>query len=625
MASSNPKFGIKSQPRNGDVIFDRLSGLTQAFNQPVDTSTASRSKQALPPANALISTYSTHDDLLTGTMPDVAQTTQILEHSIIAGHIDTHRGTYPPPHTNPIGFERGLAHQLDHRGFPNVSIRSRNVMDAQSFGINTSDSNLPHINQEGDDNIEPPTEVTNQCNRDTSSHYGDEYTGQHSVGYALTSHDNSISAYNYQTDEDKLNSTQIINSQVGAAISHIDVVPRYHPSYYPGMQQNGQATYGGAATVHHGLATLPGEARPQNHQMMARSMQYAPAYHDKAPDNNSMNYGNYPHGTNEEIEKHNIQWNADMQLTNGYANIGRDFAIQNQEPTYGLTRPTEAINSTVPTDIVHSSNDLSDSWSDFAQMNDMLRNDQDPGDGAIALVHSILNPTRQLLRERGLMAPISAEDMSISRYVGDHEHTDHRDRVGGSLGLPHHLNCAVWVQRIPKGIDEFNLYKELYKVVSIGPIVGAHINVAGNSFSDNAAKVVFKHPEHAGRLIHIAKTFGIKIRGKNIRIEPNRFGYREHPLSLHYQSRVVIVRVKNSPNMGLDYWLNFVKALCVVKIESTRHLEYSTAKMMVMEFRFARIAGQAQVLLQGIKNCPEFEGIVFARYVPDVVCDLHHI
>ncbi|RAL59667.1 hypothetical protein DID88_000300 [Monilinia fructigena] len=538
MASSNFKFGIKHQPSNGDVISDGLSGSAEALHRLVDTPIPSRSKQAMPLANTLVLTHSARNDLLTDTMSDVSQTTQILGQSNIASHLDTHRGTSPPPHTNPIGFERSLTHQLDHRDVSNSYIISMNVIHTRSFGIDTSDSMLPGFDKQGDDNIEPSTEVKDQCSHDVASHYADDYRAQESVGYLLTSHDNSTSTYNYQTDGDKFISTQFINPQVGAAISDINVVPGSHLGYYPGVQQNAQATYGGARTVHQGLATLPGETQSQHHQVLARSMQYAPAYHDQAPDNNDMSYGNYSHGTNEEIGKHNIQWNGEIQFTNGHTNIGRDFAIRNQEPTYGLTRATEAANSTVPTDIVHSTHDSNNSCSDFTQMNDMLRNDQGPSAEAVALFQSRLIPTSQLLREKGLMAPISAENMLISRYVGDHGQIDHRDRVGGSLGLPHHLNCAVWIQRIPKEIDEFNLYRELFRVVSIGPIVGVHINVAGNSFSDNAAKVIFKHPEHAGRLIHVAKMFGIRINGKNIRIEPNRFGYREHPLSLHYQSRV---------------------------------------------------------------------------------------
>lgn len=571
--------------------------------------------------DSLVLRHSTQNDLLIGTVPDVPQTSRVSEHSIFASHMDAHRGTSPTPHTNPIGFERGLSHQLDHRDISNLRISSGNTVDAQSFGINTGDYMLPRSNQQGDDNIEPPIKVKEQCSRDFAS-------PSESVGYLSTYNDNSTSADTYQRDGDKFSGTKFIDPQIGAVMSHMNVAPRHHPQYYSGVQKQGQAMYDGAASVYNrGLGNFPAEAQYQHNQVLVRGMKDAPVYQDQAPDNNVMKYGHYPYGTNEGIGTHNLQGNEEIYLTNGHASIGRDFAVQNPQPTHGLTQPTEtrvSPDSTVRTDIVPSSNNSNSPRSNFTQMNDILIDGQRPRDKAVALIQAGFNPTRQLLREIGLIAPISADNMSASRYVGDHIQLNHRDQVGGSLGLPDHLNCAVWIQGISKGIDKLYLHRELFRAVSIGPIVGAHIKVADSAFSNHAAKVIFKHPEHAGRLVYIAKTLGIKINGKNIRIEPNRFGYREHPLSLHYQSRVVIVRVKNNPNLGLSYWLNFVKALCVVGIESTRHLDYSTPKMMVMEFRFARIVGQAQVLLQGIKNCPEFRGNVSARYVPDVVCDLHH-
>ncbi|ESZ89859.1 hypothetical protein SBOR_9755 [Sclerotinia borealis F-4128] len=351
---------------------------------------------------------------------------------------------------------------------------------------------------------------------------------------------------------------------------------------------------------HQDIASFPrqAQAQAQYNDVSGRSMEYASAHQKQGLDHHVMEYGHGTLGTSDEkIGQYSAQSDNEMHLTNGPVDIDGHY----------------------PTHI-----DTTKTWPHPTHSNNAPKDGEDSNNRDVALVQSRINPTNQLLRERRLIGSIPAEALFVSKYMGDHNQRHPFFRSGGELGVPDHLNCSVWIRGISKEIPKEHLYWELFKVVSVGPVIGAYINEAGDSLLHHAAKVIFRHPEHAGRLCQYASKHGIQINGENLRVEPNRFGYTEYPRRLHYQSRVVIVEVLNDSNLGIAYWLNFVKSLCVFGIESTRHLSHSTANRMVMEFRFARIFGQAQVLLQGIKSSQEFKGKVSVRYVPDVACDLPH-
>ncbi|KAF7867049.1 uncharacterized protein EAF02_009835 [Botrytis sinoallii] len=239
-----------------------------------------------------------------------------------------------------------------------------------------------------------------------------------------------------------------------------------------------------------------------------------------------------------------------------------------------------------------------------------------------ALYQPGLRLTDQLLREQGLLASLPTNISAASHHLGDSEDREFASKFGGEDNLPKELNCAVWIKGIPKDFAREFLYQELFNVISAGPIVAAYIRLGGGQHPRHAAKVIFKHPEHAARLLQRASNPGIKINGYRIRVEPNRNGHREFPLELHYRSRVVLVEVFNNTSMDLPFWKMFITNLCVYENEKCRHLSHSTPQRVVMEFRFARIFGQASVLLAGIRSTASFEGIVTARYIPDVPCDI---
>ncbi|KAF7903962.1 hypothetical protein EAF00_001296 [Botryotinia globosa] len=236
-------------------------------------------------------------------------------------------------------------------------------------------------------------------------------------------------------------------------------------------------------------------------------------------------------------------------------------------------------------------------------------------------LHPRLRQTGQLFREQGLLTRLPTNTPAAVQYSGNNEDREFASGFGGEANLPNGLNCAVWIKGIAKDLAPQFLYQELFNAVTIGPIVAAYIRLGGDQ-RPRHAKVVFKHPEHAARLVQRASYQGIHINGHRIHVEFNRNGRSELPLRFHYRSRVILIEVFNNLSMDLPFWKMFISNLCVLDIERCRHLAYSTPQHMAMEFRFARIFGQASVLLAGIRNTASFEGMVTARYVPDVPCDI---
>ncbi|KAF7875306.1 hypothetical protein EAF04_002478 [Stromatinia cepivora] len=490
---------------------------------------------------------------------------------------DAHRGTTsrcttPSPQTDPIGFERDVARQL---GFSTLRISP--IEDSEPSARLEHHRSVSPFRARNDFMVE-------------------------SVSYLSISNDNAASVNSYQ---EKVGTS----SPVRALLGHLSVAPGYcHDDDIPvidiqipaskqnlkdpssptsGKNSNGQLglnqKYPPSCHLHQNteirLIDVTNEHRrsirgsqAQNNQVRVRDIQDTLACQNQALDYQTAEDGHGKDGAmHDDAGRYPAQVYQEMQMKNDPAEVDCDGANQHKLPRY--------------------------TWAH--QPNNQV------SDKSITLTRKLqLNATHRI-------------DASVN------DRRDQYGRLAGELGLPNHLNCAVWIRGIPKEIPRPKLFRELFKHVSVGPIVAAFINEGGNVFSHRAAKVIFKHPQHADRLCADAHFQGIYINGEYLRIELNKYGHREYPDRFHYRSRAIIVQVLNYPSMGLPYWMSFINRLGICDFESTRHLPDSTPEHMVMEFRFARIFGQASKFLYIIKNTASFRGIVTVRYVPDMACDLH--
>ncbi|ATZ48640.1 hypothetical protein BCIN_03g08300 [Botrytis cinerea B05.10] len=323
-------------------------------------------------------------------------------------------------------------------------------------------------------------------------------------------------------------------------------------------------------------------------------------------------------------EQHMSQFNA--QVFSDPSTINDDYTIKIQTPPINFehqNRNTFSIGSNNSFQNAYPGSAPTQPRSMVPHHNKVPTVSQTP-DQSSASFPSSMRPTGQLLREQGLLAPLPshASNPTNSNHLNSNHTRDSPSKFLCEAHLPPDLNCAVWIQGIPKAFERQFLYQKLFNAISIGPIVAAYICLGGDQHSSHAAKVVFKHAEHAIRLRQQAHVAGIYMHGNRLRVEANRHGQREYPLRLHYRSRVILLEVFNHAGMDLAFWTMFISNLGVDDMENCRYLSYSSPRRMVMEFRFARIFGQASVLLAGIRANAAFEGIVTARYAPDVRCDV---
>lgn len=130
-----------------------------------------------------------------------------------------------------------------------------------------------------------------------------------------------------------------------------------------------------------------------------------------------------------------------------------------------------------------------------------------------------------------------------------------------------------------------------------------------------AAKLAFMNPEAAiAFLREIQSPRGVILGGSRIQGRYNRNGYARNPNVM--QSRVLELLGPN-PLMILANWTSHFAKFSEFELEAYRSYPSSHHGLTIMEFRFARIDGQAQTCLQCIRSDPNLTGVVQVRYAAD--------
>ncbi|KAJ8064216.1 hypothetical protein OCU04_006564 [Sclerotinia nivalis] len=514
---------------------------------------------------------------------------------------DTRRGTTPPPETDPIGFERDVARQL---GFPALRISpiedNEPIIDVVLFLVRETILWW---------NPSPRFKFTSSPGRTLLGHLNvaPEYC-----------HDDNIPVLDLHIPASERNMKDSSSSTTAKKLyGQLGFNQKYPLSC--DVHQNTEVRLINVTNEHR--RPIRG-SQAHNNQGLGRGMKGAAAHQNQSLDPHSVQYR---HGT-DDAGQYAAQVDEEMQTKNDPSEVDGDSANQPKSSRYNFAyqKSDQMSNGSTPHTVrFQGSDDPGQYGSNTTHSIRASTVGQTSKDTLVALIQPMLNPTNQPLRDTGFIAPTPAKALSFSNHADDHDHRDQYGRLAGELLLPHHLNCAVWIRGMPTEIPKAELFRELFKHISIGPIIAAFISEGDDIFSHRAAKVIFRHPQHANRLCAKAHFQGIYINGEHLHIELHTHGHREYPDKFHYRNRVIIVKVANYPSMGLPYWMSFINRLCIYDIESTRHLYCSTPKRMAIEFRFARIFGQASVFLHSIKNTASFRGLVTARYLPDMACDLH--
>jgi len=227
---------------------------------------------------------------------------------------------------------------------------------------------------------------------------------------------------------------------------------------------------------------------------------------------------------------------------------------------------------------------------------------------ALAPIPHQFRPNNMVLKKRGHIDAQSAQRPTSGNYLGSRSSSSKAREV---QGLPDHENCALFLTNIPV---EATL-QELFSTIKTGAVFCLHVNPPNSVHKTNAAKLAFMIPQAAAAfLAQINSINGIVLHGHRIQGRFNRNGYarNENP----FQSRVLSLEGP-TPMMTLEYWTSRFAEFSEFELECYRLYPSQNTGLRKMEFRFARIDGQAQTCLQAIVYDPTLTGVVHVKYGTD--------
>jgi hypothetical protein len=212
-------------------------------------------------------------------------------------------------------------------------------------------------------------------------------------------------------------------------------------------------------------------------------------------------------------------------------------------------------------------------------------------------------PSRMVMEKEGIK--INYPHLKDLKYVGDISSKSFRVQV---QNLPDKENCSLWITRLHK---EANV-KALLRTVRTGAVFAVHINPPDEKHEWSAAKLVFMNSSAAAAFVEQSNTRGgISVLKSRIRVVYNRHGYRDydHP----ERSRVLQIKGPKGTMDG-NFWLAYFGKCVEFQLEGTSKLEDNQD---ILEFRFARVDGQAESLHQAITREPKFKGVYEVGYARD--------
>ncbi|KAF8863123.1 hypothetical protein BDZ45DRAFT_584314 [Acephala macrosclerotiorum] len=210
-----------------------------------------------------------------------------------------------------------------------------------------------------------------------------------------------------------------------------------------------------------------------------------------------------------------------------------------------------------------------------------------------------------MVQQRGMLtAPGNIPFIhSNGHYQGNRNSNANRHQI---TNLADDLNCALFLRNIPMSAS----LSGVFDMVDTGAVYALHIMPPNGQYHTCAAKLTFMTPDGAAMFLAKARQ-GIRLEGYLLDARyNNREGYLCNTTAL---SRVLHVEGPETI-MKVDYWFRYFRQVCVFQWDRVVELACPRPGRKCLEFRFARINGQAQTCLQEIQQQEEFAGLVDAGY-----------
>ena len=217
-------------------------------------------------------------------------------------------------------------------------------------------------------------------------------------------------------------------------------------------------------------------------------------------------------------------------------------------------------------------------------------------------------PNNMVLERMGVPVTPTPQRNDGSSYLGRRHSPPSAREV---QGLPDWENCALFLTKIPVEVT----LREIFSVIKTGSVFCLHVSPPSGIHTTKAAKLAFMSPEAAAAFLQQTRSpQGIVLHGKRIQCRYNRNGYARNENI--WQSRVLEI-IGPTPTMTLEYWTSYFANFSEFELDAYRLIPTNVHSVTILEFRFARIDGQAQTCLQCIRTDPSLAGVVQARYGTD--------
>jgi hypothetical protein len=217
-------------------------------------------------------------------------------------------------------------------------------------------------------------------------------------------------------------------------------------------------------------------------------------------------------------------------------------------------------------------------------------------------------PNNMVLERLGVLGPSPSHELSDGNYLGKRHSPSNPREI---TGLPDWENCCLFLTKIPVEVT----LQEIFSAIKTGAVFCLHINPPGGMHTTKAAKLAFMNPEAAKAFLRLIQSpQGLIFHGARIQGRYNRNGY---PRNVNiWQSRVLEILGPTSL-MTLANWTSHFAKFSEFDLEAYRSISTSQSGLTIMEFRFARVDGQAQTCLQCIRSDPSLIGLVQVKYGTD--------
>jgi hypothetical protein len=216
---------------------------------------------------------------------------------------------------------------------------------------------------------------------------------------------------------------------------------------------------------------------------------------------------------------------------------------------------------------------------------------------------SPFRPSKMLLEQKGFIQRPKAPN---ANWKGDSYSSSELDRAPN---IPDILNCGLWITNIPITVS----LSQFFDCIHLGAVFSVTLYPPKDTHHMMAAKLVFKKPESAQALLTQANAVGFWFGGSPVRVVYWRPGCAQRE-----GAETRVLQIEGPVDlMNIDHWTEYFGNACIYLLERWMFLPCSKQSRKKMEFRFARIDGQATMCRQKILKDHTYQGRVFVQFGPD--------